>query len=837
MTGLVILASTGARAGTGITTGASTSTGTGTAAAKRVDLPAVSAIKLQPSEIVLRGSRAKAQLLVTGSHGSSLEFDLTALANYVSLDPAVATVDASGQVRPRGPGQTALVARYAGHEQRALVRVEHFEPKPSVDFRTEVMAALARGGCNQGACHGSPQGKGGFRLSLRGFDPEADYVTLTRGALGRRTDVFDPPASLMLRKAAGFVSHQGGRRFHQDDVAYRLLRDWIQEGCQPSPPLSPSPSPRQVTAVEVLPGRRYLHASSPRQQLAVLAHFDDGSTEDVTDLAVFSSSNEAAAPVTASGLVEFRATSETVVLVRYLERIVTVPLTYVRTDPKYVASPPRTINEIDRHVFEKHRRLQLHAASLASDPVFLRRAYLDLIGVLPTPEEVTRFLDSADSVKRSKLIDGLLERDEFASFWALKWADIMRGNREAITERGVHNFHRFLVGLFADDRPLDEFARDTLTSRGNTIHTPAANFFRIARTPDDAAESTAQLFLGVRIQCARCHNHPYEALTQKDYYGLAAFFARVRLKGQRFGLDDEVVYLADSGEVTDPIRGTVQAPYALGKSFPALGPNNNDDRRRVLARWLIAADNPYFARATANRVWAHLMGRGIVEPVDDFRETNPPSNPELLDALASAFVGGGFRVKSLVRLIMNSATYQLGAEPSLERSPDGADPDRYFTRAAVKVLTAEQVLDAISAATGIPEQFPGYPRGTRAMEIAEGEVPNEFLRAFTKPVRNDACDCARETEPSLNEVIHLVNNPGLLAKVESPENRLALAAKDGMSTPDLVDLLFRATLSRRPTARELAIALGHIRRSADRVTALRDLQHAMINSNEFLLRH
>ena len=373
----------------------------------------------------------------------------------------------------------------------------------------------------------------------------------------------------------------------------------------------------------------------------------------------------------------------------------------------------------------------------------------------------------------------MLERDEFASFWALKWADIMRGNREAITERGVHNFHRYLVRQFATDRPFDQFAREILTSRGNSIHAPSANFYRIARTPEDAAESAAQLFLGVRIQCAKCHNHPYEAMTQKDYYGLAAFFARVQLKGQRFGLDDEVVLLADEGEVTDPIRHAVQAPYAFGKPFEIV--DRDEDRRRYLADWLIAGDNPYFARAIANRVWAHLMGRGIVEPVDDFRQSNPPSNPGLLDALAAAFVRGGYRVKPLIRQIMNSATYQLSARPAAVASPYGADPERYFTSAEVKILTAEQILDAISSATGVPERFPGYPPGTRAIEIAEGEVPNQFLRAFTKPVRNDACDCARESEPSLNEVIHLVNNAELLAKIKSPDNRLARGDEGGQA--------------------------------------------------------
>jgi hypothetical protein len=797
----------------------------------RADLPRdpMIGITVQPGEVVLRGPRATQRLLVTGQYTSSLESDLTAVASFASLDPAIASVTVGGVVIPHEPGVGRLVIRCAGHEQRVNVRVAQCESPSLVDFRTEVVAALARGGCNQGACHGSPQGKGGFRLSLRGFNPELDYATLTRESFGRRTDVFAPPASLILQKASLRVPHQGGRRFQQGDVAYKLLHDWIAQGCRPASRAT------QLTGVQVLPARRYLHSSSPHQQVMVQARFDDGSIRDVTDLAVFSSSNEADAPVTPQGLVEFRRTAQAVILVRYLEQIETVDLTYVRTDPSYVAAPPEARNEIDRHVFATHCRLQLHAAGGVDDAVFLRRVFLDVIGVLPSPEEATRFLESPDPDKRAKLIDALLERDEFASFWALKWADIMRGNREAITERGVHNFHRYLVRQFALDRPFDAFAREVLTSRGNTIHRPAANFYRITRTPEESAESAAQLFLGVRIQCAKCHNHPFEALTQKDYYGLAAFFARVRLNEQRFGLDDEVVYLADSGEVLDPTRGKVQSPYAFGKPFDSS--NLDLDRRRQLADWLTSGDNRYFARAAANRVWAHLVGRGIVEPVDDFRQSNPPSDPDLLSSLADAFVRGGYRIKPLIRLIVSSATYQRSAELPTHTSPDGAAPDRYFTRAVVKILTAEQILDAICCATGIAEKFPGYPPGTRAIEIAEGEIPHPFLRAFTRPVRNDACDCARETEPSLNEVIHLLNNADLLVKVSSPDSRLARAEKSGKTTVDLIDLAFLATLTRHPTGREKALALEHIAKSANRLAGLQDLQHALINSNEFLLRH
>ena len=472
-----------------------------------------------------------------------------------------------------------------------------------IDFRTDVIAALSRAGCNQGACHGSPQGKNGFRLSLRGYDPDVDIATLTRAEGSRRVDRAEPANSLFLLKGSGRVPHQGGVLLRPNDSAYRVLLRWVQEGCRDA-------GPAELATLELAPEKMRLPKDQVKQQITVRAVFKNGTSRDVTDLAVFSVNVAGCATVTPGGLVEFSRTGEVAVLVRYLDQIRSARLTFVRPDPKFSAEMPTPANEIDRHVFSKLAELQLRPAAPASDEVFLRRVYLDAIGVLPTPDEARAFLDSKMGDKRARLIDQLLERDEFASLWALKWADVLRGSPTTISERGVHSFHRYLVRTMAADRGMDRFARELLTGLGNTLHNPAADFHRVSRTPEEAAETFAQLFLGVRVQCAKCHNHPFESLTQTDYYGLAAFFAQVQFKGSKFGLDDEVVYLQPGKEVQHPATRKKQEPIAMGAVMPPLAAD--DDRRERFADWLTAPDNKFFAPAVVNRVWFHLMGRGIV---------------------------------------------------------------------------------------------------------------------------------------------------------------------------------------------------------------------------------
>jgi transglutaminase-like putative cysteine protease len=697
---------------------------------------------------------------------------------------------------------------------------------PAVSFRTDVVAALSRVGCNSGACHGSPQGKNGFRLSLRGQDPDLDFATLTKELGGRRVNRQSPDDSLVLMKASGRVSHGGGQLFGRDHAAYRAVARWIAEGARDD-------KPPPLVKLEVTPGAKRLDPASPSQQLAVQAHFADGTVRDVTALTVFTT-GESAAKVTPGGLVTFARTGEASVLARYLTGITSVRLSFVMPDPAFAFRAPAANNFIDTAMFAKQKEMQLLPAAVCSDEVFLRRVYLDAIGTLPTPEEAAAFLDSKEKDKRAKLIDALLDREEFAYFWALKWADVLRGSPTTISERGVHSFHRYLVRSVADDKPVTQLARELLTGSGNTLHKPAANFYRVARTPEEAAEAAAQLFLGVRVQCARCHSHPFENITQADYYGLAAFFARVQLKGAQFGLDDEVVYTQPGRELNNPITRKPQPPAAFGWVAPATGPD--DDRRDALADWLTDPKNKFFAPSVANRVWFHLLGRGIVDPVDDFRDTNPPSNPDLLTALADHFARGGYKLKPLVRVILNSNTYQLASEAP-KQSALAADPDRYFVKASVRMLTAEQILDAVSSATGVPEKFKGYPAGTRAIALPEGGLNHPFLTAFAKPVRDVVCECAREEDPALPQVLHMLNNAGVLAKVKSSDGRVAGWLKAGKDDAWIEEHLYLATLSRRPTERERELVTKHLARAKDRAAGLQDVQHALLNLNEFLLRH
>ena len=787
-------------------------------------------VRLELAPLALQLQRGQShRLLLTAFYKDGSSADWTAAASYQTSHAELITVNAAGIVQAQAAGTATVTAQ--ANELEATVDISILETAFPVvpDFDTHIVAALSRAGCSQGACHGSPQGKGGFLLSLRGFQPPLDFKSLAREEMGRRLNPLDPENSLILLKGTSRIAHQGGKRFTHKDEDYQVLHRWIGAGHPASSHV------RTLEQLELIPSVAELHRSAPQQQLLARAHFSDGSVEDVTGLAVFEMADNAAATVSDDGQVSFSNTAEAAVLVRFLDRIETVRLTYINRDEDFKFASPRVHNPIDELVFARQAQLQLKPAGLATDEIFLRRVYLDAIGAIPTPAEARAFLDSDDPDKRTRLISELLEREEYARFWALKWADVMRANREAVSLRGVHSFHRFLIRIFADDQPLDQVAARILTSRGNTIHYPEANFYRIARTPTDAAESFSQLFLGVRIQCAKCHNHPYESISQRNYYELSAHFSRVRLKGIRFGLDDEVVFLAQDGDVTMPGTEEPLTPAAFG--VVTATDSQSPDRRSGLANWLTTDENQFFARSTVNRIWYHLMGQGIVEPIDDFRRSNPPSNPELLDLLASRFIEEGYRVRPVVEMILNSSTYQLSSRDTVVQGERAADASRYFVAPIVRLLTAEQILDAISTATGIPEVFEGYPLGTTAVGLAEGNVNHKFLKAFTRPIRDVACDCARDTDPTLNQVIHLLNNPSILDKIDAPDSRLGQWLTQGLADSEVIENVYLATLSRRPTRQEYRIAHKHFKAVGDRAAAMRDLQHALLNANEFLLRH
>jgi hypothetical protein len=792
------------------------------------------AVVVQPAAITLSGPQAMQQIVVTGRYASGPERDLTHLADLSIETADLVDLGPGGFLLPKKNGTTNLVVKAGPQTVRVPVTVKDLEKPQPVSFRHSLIAALNVGGCNQGACHGTPSGKGGFKLSLRGFDPAADYIQLTRDVLGRRSDRQAPEASLIYQKALGRVAHEGSQRFGADTVAARTMLTWLSEGLQDDPPTLPA-----VKKIEITPGSRVLLEPSRWQQVAVTAHFADGSSRDVTRLTVFSSSDSAVAEVNENGLVEFKQTGEVAILCRYLDEMQAVRFTYLETKKGFVWSNPPETNYVDKHVFAKLKMLSIQPSDLCSDGDFVRRAYLDLCGVLPTPDEVRAFLNDKSPDRRAKLIDQLLERPEYADFWTLKWSDVLRSSRKTLQLKGTHVYQAWLRGHIQKNTGFDEMVRELLTASGSTFANPAANFYRVSIEPTNLAETTAQLFFGVRMQCAKCHNHPFERWTQDDYYHMAAWFAQVKQKPDVLQPGDSkskqggatVIFSSRSGEITQPRTGKVMAPKIMGMAAPAIPPGK--DRREVLADQVIAAENPFFAKSTVNRIWFHLLGKGIVDPVDDFRDSNPSANDELLEALAKDFVAKKYDVKHIIRTIMNSRTYQLSAQSN----EFNKDDNKYFSHAVTKLLTAEQLLDALCSATEVPEKYPGLPLGTRATQLPDGENNHPFLKTFGQPARELACECEREGDSNLAQALQLINGPTVNDKIRNPNNRIGRLMLKKLSDQEMLTELYLATLSRPPSDEDVKFALEHVAKATDKRKAWEDVQWALLNAKEFLFRH
>lgn len=711
------------------------------------------------------------------------------------------------------------------------------------DFRRDVAPILSRAGCNAGACHGNQNGKGGFKLSLRGEDPDLDFIALTRDNLGRRTDPFHPDQSLVLQKASGAVSHEGGRRFDQDSLEYHSLRDWIAAG-------RPSGSTAAVTRLTVTPTVQVVVEPAQSVKLRVEAAFADGTTRDVTRLAVLEPTAPGLVTVAADGTVRREQFGETVIQVRYLTAQTAARLAFVPARPDFHWPDRPERNVVDKHVFAKLRALRMKPAPLADDGIFLRRLYLDVLGMLPSLSETRAFLADADPEKRSKLIDRLLERPEFADAMALTWADLLRNEEKVLDAKGTRVFHAWIRDQFAANVPLNEFARSVISGRGSTYANPPANYYRALRDPYARGEATAQVFLGVRVQCARCHNHPFDRWTQTDYHEWAAFFTRVQYRvvsNKRLdGFDthefagEQVVWMDRAGELTNPRTGQPTAPKFLGDDkLAAIGPDA--DRLQLLADWVADPGNPFFAKAQVNRVWFHLFGRGLVEPNDDFRAANPPANPELLDTLAADFAAHKFDVKHLVRVILNSQTYQLSAETDDTNRDDAVN----FSHALIQPLKAEPLLDAFSRVLEAPVKFDGFPLGIRAAQLpdaqvgARGVLPGagpRFLKAFGKPDRQLSCECERGDETTLVQAFQLLTGGLLHQMLTRPDNRLDRLLNDGKDDATIVEELYLSALCRSPSEREKAGALTLVARSKDRRAGLEDVAWGILNAKEFLLR-
>ena len=718
-----------------------------------------------------------------------------------------------------------------------------------ISFRQEVMAVLSRGGCNQGTCHGNLHGKGGFKLSLRGEDPDKDFIALTRDMMGRRINGFQPEQSLLLQKASAQVPHEGGQRFPRASPEFQILQRWLTQGAKLDPPAVALPVRLLVDPNELIVHRPANSSSGP-VRIRAWAIYADGSRKDVSRLAVFESTNpkiEAAR----DGMVRNPPgeREETTIVVRYLHLQATSLLAFVPSSPGYQWTWARSHNYIDELVFARLKKLRMNPSPLCTDSEFLRRAYLDLLGVLPTSRETREFLGDKRANKRARLVNALLERPEFADAWALKWSDLLKNEEKQLDKKGVQVFHQWIRSAMAQNNPLNQFAKELIASRGSTYKEPAANYYRALRDPYARAEATAQVFLGIRMQCARCHNHPFNKWTQNDYHQLAAFFPRVQYKivdnKRKDKLDkhefigEQIVFQDDSSEVKHPNSGEAMKPRFLGGA--ALEPAAKQDRLLCLADWIADPKNPFFATTQANRIWSYLLGRGIVEPNDDFRQTNPPVNGALLDALARDLIEHRFDQKHLIRTIMNSRTYQTSAQTNDTNKNDETN----FSHAEIRSLRAEPLLDAITQVTQTTlnlERYPGVKRagqlpampGIRRQEAQDRYF--RFLRIFGKPERLLNCDCERSDNTTLAQALQLITGEVINTAIAQPDNCLGKMLKTKMSNAAIIEELFLASLCRYPSPRESAVLVKQVEESGQRREALEDVLWGLLNSKEFLLR-
>ena len=762
------------------------------------------------------------------------ESDVTHRSEITSSDEEVVAVDAlAGLLTARNPGRAEVRVRFETLSAENVVEVRERASEMSVSFSPDIVSILTLKGCNGSSCHGSPVGQAGFKLSLFGYDTVADHTMIVAEGGGRRVDLAHPEQSLLLRKPTFATAHGGGRLMDSNSDEYESILTWLSQGA------SFDPRGVQLERLELYPAERVLAGTGTRQRLVAVGRLSDGSSRDMTREVRYFSENDAVAAVSSQGLLSSTGPGLATVMARAMGKVATSQIGVVEGLAGSGFSSPEPRNFIDAAVFAKLRQMNVAPSDPASDREFVRRVYLDAIGLLPTPAEVGAFMDDRRPDKRSRLIDSLLERPEHASHWTVKFEDWFRNCQLHSQGRSMGVFKDWVRGWLAEDRPYDEFVRTLLTSTGDTMLNPGANFWHPATdfmlkefSVTKVTPTVSRLFLGVRMECAECHNHPLENFTQDDFYGLAAFFARLRVK-HGYGEYRRTWYLDEAGEVEHPVSKTKVAPKFLGGDIPSIP--ETVDRRTVLADWIIAPENPYFARATVNRVWHQYFGRGIVEPYDDFRSTNRPSNPELLDGLAEFFVESGFRLRPLHRLILNSRTYQL----SSQSDRPGPLDHPLFARYMPRKLQAEVLLDAIGQVTGRPHEFKGYPRGTLAKDIYVPDGPDYFLVTFGLPRRDILKD--RVPVPTLSQALNLMNGEAVREKVEAEDNILGEALGRGLSDEQVTAEIFQRAYARPPDRTDIgriaAFVASERAAGRDRRRAFENVLWAVLNSKEFQLNH
>lgn len=786
--------------------------------------------------LVLKGSHARQQLLVTGLMGDGKEEDFTRKAKFSALPEGVLRID-GGRITPLKNGETLVQAEAEGISAKLKVLVQDFEVNRPINFGNQIVPIFTKTGCNAGGCHGKSGGQNGFKLSLLGFEPGEDYEFLTKEGKSRRVFPAAPERSLLLLKGTAMLPHGGGKKLDAESDDYKLLVRWIGQGM----PYGKKEDP-VVEKIEVYPAARTLRLGA-EQQLVVMARYSDGTKEDVTRSALYEPNDKSMAVVSEEGLVKlFEQPGDVGVMVRYAGKVAVFRATLPLGAP--VAELPAPANRVDELVFKKLRELGLPPSDRADDATFLRRSTIDIAGRLPSAEEAKAFLTKSDPEKRIEWVNGLLDSPGYAEYFANKWSALLRNKRnDVIHARGTAGFYNWMRDSFRENKPYDRFVRELLTATGDMEENPPVAWYRQVNNPTMQLEDAAQLFLGQRLQCAQCHHHPFEKWSQEDYYGMAAVFTKVSRKPSRPG-EDSLTPVRGMAQATNKKTQKPVSPAALGQKLSTL--TAEDDPRAALADWMCDPGNPYFARSVVNRYWKHFFGRGLVDPEDDLRETNPPGNPELLDGLAAEFVKNGFDLKWLVRTICTSQTYQRSANPNEHNQIDKQNYSRFYPRR----LTAEVLFDAVHQAVGQQPKFEGMPLGVRAVALPDNSynASSYFLTVFGRPDSTSACECERSQDASLAQSLHLLNSKDLHDKLASDQGRAAkLALDEKRSDQEKLDELYLATLARGIKPDELALAQKHMQKklegaAADKVAGLKrqayeDIVWALINTREFLFNH
>jgi hypothetical protein len=793
--------------------------------------PKIVKVHVDPDHLTLVGPGCRFSLLVSGETAQHEIVDLTRTARFGSRAASVAQIGPDGVAQSVSDGHTQIEVTAAGKTLKIAVQVVGSHQSRSLHFENDILPILSRFGCNSSGCHGKAEGQNGFKLSIFGFDPRADRLALLEEGRGRRIFLPAPDESLMLKKATGSVPHGGGVRIQRASPEYRLLRAWIAAGAPEGDPAAP-----HVESIRLMPRERRLQPRDS-QQLRVVAKYTDGREVDVTSHAKFQSNREELAGVDNFGLVTAgEHPGEAAIMAAYMNEVdvfrALVPL--ANSDSKQLAQQALPAqNFIDRLVDAKLKRLNVVPSALCTDDEFVRRLYLDVIGTLPTPDEVRTYLSNARADRGQQLLNKLLGRPEYAEYWALKWSDLLRVDRRVLGHKQAYDYYSWIRDSFAENKPFDRFARELISAEGLLTQEPEGALFKVDPDPGKIASSVSQVFLGVRIACAQCHHHPYDRWTQTDYYGMQACFSQVAFKPTAHG---DLLASLSTAATRNPRTGEEVFAHPLATDNPSNSPEG--DRRKILAAWLTRPDNPWFARCFVNRTWEHFLGRGIVEPVDDFRLTNPPSNPELLDALADDFVKHGYDIQHLIRTITTSRTYRLSSEPNATNERD----EENYSRALFRRLDAEVLLDAICQSTGTREKFHGIPVGSRAIELWDNESPHYFLKLFGRPVRVTACQCERSAEPSVSQVLHVLNSPAIHAKLSSAAGRIARLTDRFARDPVLIDEIYLTFYARYPSAEERQTALDYFKNAEShagegRRKAAEDLAWSLMNTVEFLFNH